>query len=376
MPITAKFDADFSSFYEATAKAQTSLNALGASSEKTQGFTKGLASSLGQFDRVLASAGINISSQISALNEISSAIGKTTSELGLFTTAGLAAGAAMAGWQFGRMIAGWLGTDKAIADATASLAGWGDVAAQTAGAQADVLAKASATAGRAITDLGEAMRINADAAREHTLAITGNESRVRTWELELKKVADAGHFQQMTAEMTSHNYSLKEVSERYGISAGALDYLTREMADNTEAAKAETEATNQLFKTWEEGDKIMQDFAIKTHQIAMQAMKDEREERAKLLAERNQQVIAGLEQLKASQAQYTDWVLKTTLSETEYKIAKIHDTADAQSAAFKGTEQQLEQFTAFVREMENQQVAAINQTTDAYVAQELQIVVI
>lgn len=125
----------------------------------------GLQSQLSQFNNILAAGGVHVSNELGALSELANASGKTASELGKLTSIGLGVGALMEGWNLGRHIAEWTGTDKIIGDATATLLGWGDAAGQTAGAQADVLAKASANAGRSITDLSEAMAINAEHAK-------------------------------------------------------------------------------------------------------------------------------------------------------------------------------------------------------------------
>ena len=85
----------------------------------------------------------------------------TVSELGLLESAGAALGAAYGGWKVGRMVADFFDLDKKISNVTAKLLGFGDVAAQSAGAKADVLALATQRAGRAITDFSEALKVNA-----------------------------------------------------------------------------------------------------------------------------------------------------------------------------------------------------------------------
>jgi hypothetical protein len=355
MPITAKFDADFSDFVSETAKAEKALDGFGKTSEKTQSFTKGLHGSLTQFDRVLSSVGINIGSTVSAIGEIANAAGKTTRELGLFTTAGLAAGAAMAGWEFGRVVAGWLGTDAAIGKATASLLGWSD-AQQVSGAKQDTINLAIKHGADATISYTEAIKYNTEWTRQHSLALDNSETRIKRWEAEIEQIAKAGNFQQFTADLASNNFTLKEISTRYHISAEALAYYDRTQKEATENAKDQQKAVDDLFKAWDDGKKIMEDFGIKTHAIAMKAMADEREARAKQLAERNDQVVKGLEQIKEVEAEYRDAILKGALSETEYKVAKIHEWEDAQINAFKGTAEQLEQFTTAVKIRAQQQV--------------------
>jgi len=295
------------------------------------------------------------------VREIADAAGKSASEIGLLGTAAGIAGAAMAGWQFGTWIAGITGLDKAVAHLADTYAG---LPTQVEGARQDELARASERAGRAITDLTEARKINNDAVREHNLLLDTSENRIKNFNTEFERVAKAGHWQQMTADMNSHIYTLEEVSKRYDISARALDYLTREQKDNADAAKAETEAVEALFKTWDEGAKIMQEFTVTTHAIAMKAMAEERAERAKLLQETNATVITGLEQIKEAQADYTDWVLKNSLKEYDYKVAKINAWADAEINAFKGTQEQAGIYAAFIRDSAMQQIKDLEKTKE------------
>lgn len=121
---------------------------------------KGLGASVKTFDSALSSAGFSLGPITSGLGELENASGKTAAELGKVATAGLVVAAGMAGWKIGRTIAEFFQLDAAIANTTARLLGWGDVAAQTAGAKADVLALASQRAGRQITDFTEALKVN------------------------------------------------------------------------------------------------------------------------------------------------------------------------------------------------------------------------
>ncbi len=136
MAVRAEFSADTSSFVKEVGKADAALGKFGGTSQTLQ-------KQVGAFDSVLQKAGINIGPTAKAIDEISAASGKTAGELGKLATAGLVVGTAMAAWDFGRAIAGFFKLDDAIGKATASWLGWGDVAAQTAGAQADTIAAAN-----------------------------------------------------------------------------------------------------------------------------------------------------------------------------------------------------------------------------------------
>jgi hypothetical protein len=159
MAITAKFIADFDDFVPSTKKAEVALVELeGAAARVTPSVTN-MRTAMGSFDGVLSSMGVNLSPQIRALGELGDAAGKTASQLGLIATTGLVVGAAMGGWKIGRAVAEFFELDTAIADATAALLGWGDVAGEVAGANADVLARASKAAGMEITDMALALAL-------------------------------------------------------------------------------------------------------------------------------------------------------------------------------------------------------------------------
>lgn len=204
MAITATFAADFGQFVSSTKAAEASLKTLeaggikagtalrnvGASSDRTTPQVHNLRGALSSFDGVLASMGVNIGTEIRGLTELGEASGKTFTQLGLVATAGLAAGAALAGWKIGRLVADFFDLDQAIGNATAKLLGYGDVAAQTAGAKADVLARATATAKREITDYAEAIRINTEAHK--TAAVAAD-----------KHLQEMKYFGPIMAELTS-----------------------------------------------------------------------------------------------------------------------------------------------------------------------------
>jgi len=159
------FEADFHEWRDEVDSSLVKLKAFEGGTKTVNDSLSRLQTSLSGFDSVLSSLGFRFGTAIRGLEEISTAAGKSARELGAVTTAGLGFGALMAGIDFGRWVAGLAGTDKIIGDVTAKLLGFGDVAGQVAGANADILARASENAGRAITDLNEAMTINAAQAQ-------------------------------------------------------------------------------------------------------------------------------------------------------------------------------------------------------------------
>lgn len=228
MAITAKFLADFDQFNAAAQAAETQLRlvttqtdavaagmtkagqastvsaqmiaGMSAAATTATGHATTLTGAFHQFDGVLASLGVHIGPEIKGLEDLAGAAGKSATEVGLLGTAGLIAGAALAGWKVGRLIADFFDLDEAIGNATAKLLGFGDVAAQEAGAKADVLARASKEAGHQITDLGVAMRINNDAFTKHQKGAVEAAKGVEAWTAAMVEVNAAGQGWQGTLD--------------------------------------------------------------------------------------------------------------------------------------------------------------------------------
>src|SRR4029077_13472702 len=113
-----------------------------------------LAQGLSEADRTLGTFGVHIQHEIHALEEISQAAGKTASEIGGIGTATFAAAAAMGAWELGKKIAEFTDLDERFShwiDTTFHLA----VAQQEAAVKQEALARATQTAGHAITDYNE-----------------------------------------------------------------------------------------------------------------------------------------------------------------------------------------------------------------------------
>lgn len=229
--IAAKFEADFSQFSREVAKADAGLKVMASTSAGTNSAIGNLHQGLSDVDRIMASLGVNIGPQVQALREFSAVSGKTASQLGVVATAGLAASAAFAGWQIGRYVADWLDLDDAIGKATASLLGWGDAAAEAAGANMDVLARASVIAKTQITDLTVALEIiRAANARMNENFNTGAE-RVKSWNKEIADVKAAGNLPALRAEMEAGNSTMEQMKSHFNISIEALQFYKRQLTE-------------------------------------------------------------------------------------------------------------------------------------------------
>lgn len=141
MPITAKFEADFVDFNRgvqtaqaqlrgfetSTTRAATSLNLTTTTVGRTSQAFGALSTGLGQVDRTLAAFGMNIGPQVSALREMEAV---TMAAAGGFSAIGIAALAT--GGLILAATTDWNKVNQAIANATASLMGWGDLNKETA----------------------------------------------------------------------------------------------------------------------------------------------------------------------------------------------------------------------------------------------------
>lgn len=121
----------------------------------------GLTNQLGAVDKTLGLLGVQMGPQIQALRELSEASRVGSEGLGLLSKAGLVAATAFAAWKIGEWISDFTGMEKALGDSLPVLLGWTDVTGD-AEYRVNQLSKASEIAGRAITDVTEAAKIQAD----------------------------------------------------------------------------------------------------------------------------------------------------------------------------------------------------------------------
>jgi DNA-binding ferritin-like protein (Dps family) len=274
MALSGVFDADFSDFVAECAKADAGLAAIAEGATKTEtavvqmatsaettatstgtaitglstattntstGF-KGMADSLRVADKSLGAFGVSMYKGINVLDELGQVSGKTAADLGKLGTAGAVAAAAMAGWNLGRWIADLTGADQAVANFASRLMGWGDVAKETAGATTDLLERASRNAGRTITDVAEAVKINTDAVKANAETFNTSANRVQAWEAEISKAANSGDLPQIVEDLKSQNSTLEQLTAHYKISTEALQYLQREMRATAEATREKEQA--------------------------------------------------------------------------------------------------------------------------------------
>jgi len=271
--LIVKLIADTTDMVTGTKAAETQLTAVAAAAESTSGRFSSLATGLGNADKTLALFGVHLTPQIHALQEMSEAVGKTTSDLGLFGTASVAAGAALGGWSLGRWIADLTGADQKIGDLTAKLLGLGDVAAETAAAKMDVLRNATQLAGREIANYDEAVRIVTEHAQQLAAALNTPEARLKalttelaTAERQFRSLSDAQ--EKDILMFVQHHVSIDDLAKAYGVLPDAIQLvIDREKLrqDQQKIAvqlqKQETDALIQATEGWKK-------FADQTAQIS------------------------------------------------------------------------------------------------------------
>lgn len=206
-------------------KVGPAIGKIGPAAESAKSGTAGMVEQLRGFDGILASMGIHIGPEIKAIGELGATGGATATSLGLLGTAGLAVGAAIGGWKIGRAIADFFDLDAAIGAATAKLFGWGDAAAEAAGARMDLLNRLATQ----VSGLGSN-------AAQSAQALAG-------WHNEIAKVKAAGELDSLTKDLASQNFEVKELAARYHVSVEALQVFTRETKASADAETAASELT-------------------------------------------------------------------------------------------------------------------------------------
>jgi hypothetical protein len=269
MALTATFDADFSSFVTAAKTSSAALTDLKGTANTTGKMLDAMAATatqtaapaldefgsataaagmkgnefktaFNQVDKTLASVGVSLGPLPGMLDELTSAAGKSVTELGLLGTAGVVVAAAVGGWKIGQKIDEWTGWSTAIANNTAALMGWGNVAAETAIAKADTLARASSLAGRDITDMAVAVRILQDAA-----AAASTEQAKLAADIKLSEAA-AEKFLDFTGRLFS--YDDIDRAELYMRALGGIENVTKLTTDKKKELHTAVTAAIDAYK--------------------------------------------------------------------------------------------------------------------------------
>jgi hypothetical protein len=167
------------------------------------------------------------------------ASGLTTGNLGKLGSAAAVAGAAFAGWQIGRAIAQVFDLDTKIANLTARLMGWGDLAGQTAGAKQDVINRAMAQGAAATISYTDAIKFNENALAARATVLDGNTAALR------KKLDAQLALGQITKVAYDDELILLGAEERRNAQAASAAALRTQLSGAEKKYRDEIAATGQ-----------------------------------------------------------------------------------------------------------------------------------
>jgi hypothetical protein len=336
MPITGAFEADYSAFIGPTKDATAELKNLQGQAATTTGAitnleqatkttattTNTLTQSYKGFDSALQAAGINIGPQVRAIEEIGTAAGKGVTGLGLLGAAGLVVATAVEAWNIGRAIAGFFDLDTWISNTTASLFGWGDAAAQVAGAQQDSINLAFERTGVYATTAAQALELNTKWVNEHNKSAKEAAKAGAEWNRAMVELNSAGDTWRGTLEaMSRDDVEAIKYYLQAGVSQGALatayDYTATQIKAVASALAAEKKAHEDTARV----AKQMAEDKIAAQRLYDAELKDSYQKQIGLMADF----------AKASQQHYG----------LEGQIQILKDLAAAEQARTKATYDQM-----------------------------------
>lgn len=158
--VNAQVDAAVAKMRAMGQSVPANMQALTTSTQKMTLSMNGASKAIGQVETVTRALGVAIPPEVDGFLNVAQSATSGATKLTGFAAAASVVGVAVASWKLGTMIGEVTGLTQKIADGTATLLGWGDRIKETAEYKEGVLARASKTAGYAITDLNEAMRVN------------------------------------------------------------------------------------------------------------------------------------------------------------------------------------------------------------------------
>lgn len=206
-----------------------------AEMRKATGTTSNLTGVYKTFDNVLQAVGINIGSEAKGILQLAENSGKTVSQMGLLSTAALGAGAAFAGWNIGRWIADVLDLDNKIAGLTSRLMGYGDLAAETAGAKQDVINRAIAAGAKETISYAQAITFLAERQKDLDAQYVVSGQRLADTQKSIRGLSEAKRDAIVRAKELGATE--EQIHRVYGVSADVIKELVRQK----EAASAASE---------------------------------------------------------------------------------------------------------------------------------------
>lgn len=234
MAVTAVFQADFTSFdtavkgadaqlraFEGTSKTtEKSLQQMSAAASANVAPAQQIATSYKQFDGILASMGVNIGPQVKALQDLTTAAQSGAAAMGPLGLAVLAVIAIFKSYQWADE---FFKLHPAVTEAIALIIGYGSASAETAAAVQDTLVLATKNAGREITNLTEAIKINEQAMKDHVAAGINWTGRLSAAQAEVRALSAAE--KDGIAIAQAAGAKVEEITAKYHISALGLKVL-------------------------------------------------------------------------------------------------------------------------------------------------------
>jgi len=226
------------------------IQALGTTAAETGGQVNTLTSSYKQFDGMLQAAGINIGPQVQGLEDIANAAGKTTTELGLLGTAGLAVGAALTGWKIGQWIDEMTGASSIVEQLATSLMGVAPLMTKAAGEQV-IINKALEMGAKHGLDYTESLKFIAAQNTKNADATINWREKLADSYRELRNLTDAQKAEIAIAQEAGA--TTEQLTNKYGIHKTTLDLLKQE---TDRASDAQAKLTAEHAKAAAEAEKL------------------------------------------------------------------------------------------------------------------------
>lgn len=328
-----------------------SLTEVGKSAETAeQWLERSLASAAERKAQADATTG-SLDRQAAALEENAAAAAKNSESLLNMATASAVVSTAMAAWDVGRAVAGFLDLDTKVANATAKLLGYGDAAEQVALNKQATLANATKLAGHEITDFTEAVKIQAAAYTEYNDALVRAQGpelgrkQMEGFRLELEKVQAAGVMEGLRKDIDSHNFSQQQLADHYRVSVAAIQLFSRDIKEAGDAAAKSAKAGEQAVKDYEaqqkkygETIKEVQKIEAGKNEASSQGILglsalEQKESQARFAAD-----AKGLDQLEKAEKELRDYEMKAATDTATYQILKIWEHVKEQEKAYAGLE--------------------------------------
>src|SRR5262245_12611654 len=287
---------------------------LADKARRARGESDALREGFQAFDGVAQSLGVHLPTK--AIEDLGRALTDSKTTINAFGQAGLVAGAAFAGWEVGRWIAGLGDLDKKIGDTTAKLLGMGDVAAEEAAAGADTLARASKIAGVEITSMDAAIAILSDHAKtaaDDMNKFSGALKEVKApadvaanlekigGQLEILKTKNEESLGDLNKWITANEINATEIARMYTVSTEAAQ---RYITEVQRSATIEQSNHDKLMDLRRQESQAIEDKRAKERAAAAahEAELDrEREKEWALVEAKHQQAIAADEEFAAAQ---------------------------------------------------------------------------